>query len=46
MDEIQLTPEQLEALSVLSEEEVEDLAATLDDRISKLCAVGFWGGIQ
>jgi len=45
MNEIELTNEQLEALRALSEEEIEDLAAALDDRVSKTCGVGFWGGL-
>jgi len=46
MNEIELTNEQLDALRALSEEEIEDLAAALDDRVSKLCAVGIYGGLQ
>lgn len=45
-EQIELTGEQLEALRALSEEEIDDLAAALDPRISKLCAVGVWGGLQ
>lgn len=41
--DIELTDKQMEALQALSEEEIEDLASALDERISKLCAVGFWG---
>lgn len=46
MDDIKLTDEQLEVLRALSEEEIEDLAAELDERISKVCSSpGIWGGL-
>ena len=44
MDEIKLTDEQIEVLHSLSAEEFEDLAAELDERISKACCNGIWGG--
>jgi len=43
--DIKLTKEQLETLRTLSEEEIEDLAAELDERISKLCDTGIYGGL-
>jgi hypothetical protein len=43
--DIELTKEQLETLRTLSEEEIEDLAAELDERISKLCSSGTYGGL-